>query len=212
MSVLSSETVQTSARPVASVSRAWLRALELTAPIARQRERVLPAVVDELGDRLGDKPALLSDRECFSYLELVGRARRYSRWALEQGVAKGDVVGLLMPNRPEYLAIWLGITRVGGVVALLNTNLAGQALARCIQAAAPKHLIVDAELAGALDSALPHLAESPQVWTHGDRASTSKWAGFRPHQSKPGELRGSQHRRPHLYIYTSGTTGAQSRQ
>ena len=28
-----------------------------------------------------------------------------------------------MPNRPEYLAIWLGITRVGGVVALLNTNL-----------------------------------------------------------------------------------------
>ena len=86
---------------------------ELTAPIPRQRERVLPAVVDELGRRLGDKPALLSDRECLTYLELAGRARRYSRWALAQGVAKGDVVGLLMPNRPEYLAIWLGVTRVG---------------------------------------------------------------------------------------------------
>ena len=31
-----------------------------------------------------------------------------------------------MPNRPDYLAIWLGITRVGGVVALLNTNCAGR--------------------------------------------------------------------------------------
>ena len=135
MSAAPSETVQVATKPGASVSRAWLRALELTAPIPRQRERVLPAVVDELGDRLGDRPALLSDRECFSYRELAGRARRYARWALARGVARGDVVGLLMPNRPEYLAVWLGITRVGGVVALLNTNLAGQSLAHCIQAA-----------------------------------------------------------------------------
>src|SRR5208282_2204240 len=132
----------------------------------RQRSRVLPAVVDELGHRLADKPALLSNRECFTYLELAGRARRYSRWAPDQGEAKGDVVGLLMPNRPEYLAIWLGVTRVGGVVALFNTNLAGQSLAHCIQAASAKHLIVAAELADALDTALPHLAFAPppQVW------------------------------------------------
>ena len=72
MSPALSETVQTAARPRASVSQAWMRALELTAPIPRQRERVLPAVVDELGYRLGDKPALLSDRECFTYHELAG--------------------------------------------------------------------------------------------------------------------------------------------
>src|SRR5271155_4948213 len=153
MSAAPSETVQTAARPGALVSRAWLRALELTAPIPHQRERVLPAVVDELGHRRGegDKPALLSDRECFTYRELAGRARRYARWALAQGVAKGDVVGLLMPNRPEYLAIWLGVTRVGAVVALLNTNLAAHALARCIQAASATHLIVASELVDALD-------------------------------------------------------------
>ena len=40
-----------------------------------------------------------------------------------QGIAKGDAVCLLMPNRPEYMAIWLGDHAVGGVVALLNTNL-----------------------------------------------------------------------------------------
>ena len=162
MSAAVGEPVQAVARPGASVSRTWLRALELTAPIPRQRERVLPAVIDELGERLGDKPALLSDRECFTYSELAERARQYARWALAQGVAKGDVVALLMPNRPEYLAIWLGVTRVGGVVALLNTNLTGQSLAHCIQAASAKHVIVDAELADALDSALPHFAGRPQ--------------------------------------------------
>src|ERR1700734_151641 len=73
MSAAPTENVPTAARPGVSVSRAWLRALELTAPIPRQRERVLPAVVDELGGRLGDKPALLSDDECLSYLELAER-------------------------------------------------------------------------------------------------------------------------------------------
>jgi fatty-acyl-CoA synthase len=225
MSAAPGKTVPTAARPGSSVSRAWLRALELTAPIPRQRQRVLPAVVDELGHRLGDKPALLSDRECFTYLELAGRVRRYARWALAQGVARGDVVGLLMPNRPEYLAIWLGVTRVGGVVALLNTNLAGQSLAHCIQATSAQHLIVAAEFADALDSALPHLAAPPQVWIHGGRHA--RWdrrpagpgpASRRSHLDEQienlaaapleaGELREITIDDRALYIFTSGSTG-----
>ena len=51
-----------------------------------------------------------------------------------------------MPNRPEYLAIWLGISKVGGVVSLINTNLRGSALAHCIDIVAPKHIIVASEL------------------------------------------------------------------
>jgi fatty-acyl-CoA synthase len=208
MSAALRETAYTAARPGASVSRAWLRALELTAPIPRQRERVLPALVDELGGRLGDKPALLSDRECLTYLELAGRARRYSRWALAQGVAKGDVVGLLMPNRPEYLAIWLGVTRVGGVVALLNTNLAGQSLARCIQAASVKHVIVDAQMADALDSALPHLTAPLQAWRHGGgRGIDENIESFSSAPLEAGELREITIDDRALCIFTSGSTG-----
>jgi fatty-acyl-CoA synthase len=169
---------------------------------------VLPAVIDELGDRQGDKPALLSDRECFTYQELAGRARQYSRWALAQGVARGDVVGLLMPNRPEYLAIWLGVTRVGGVVALLNTNLAGQSLAHCIQAASAKHLIVAAELVDALDTALPLLAAPPQVWTHGGWRGLDKTIeNLAATPFRAGELSEITIADRALCIYTSGTTG-----
>jgi fatty-acyl-CoA synthase len=208
MSAALPETAYTAARPGASVARAWLRALELTAPIPRQRERVLPAVVDELGRRLGDKPALLSDRECLTYLELAERARRYSRWALAQGMAKGDVVGLLMPNRPEYLAIWLGVTRVGAVVALLNTNLAGQSLARCIQTASVKHIIVDAELADALDSALPHITAPPQAWIHGGGCGIDeKIESFSSAPLEAGELPEITIEDRALCIFTSGSTG-----
>lgn len=208
MNAVLGETVPGAVRPRASVSQAWLRALELTAPIPRQPERVLPAVVDDLGQRLADKPALLSDRECFTYQELAGRARRYARWALAQGVAKGDVVGLLMPNRPEYLAIWLGITRVGGVVALLNTNLVGKSLAHSIQAASVKHLIVAAELSDRLDAAVPHLAVPPQVWIQGSRLKLDEIIdGLSAAPLSAGELRQITIDDRALLIFTSGSTG-----
>ena len=112
---------ETGVRPAPSnpsPAKAWLRALERTAPIARRPDRILPTVIEELAETFADAPALLSDRECLTHRALAERSTRYARWAIEQGLAKGDAVCLLMPNRPEYMAIWLGITRVGGIVEI----------------------------------------------------------------------------------------------
>src|SRR6185295_8466739 len=100
------------------------------------------------------------------------RANQYARWALRQGLAKGETVCLLMPNRPEYLAIWTGIIHAGGAVALLNTNLVGQSLAHCIDTVEPRHIIVAAELAGAFAVVEPLLKSKPAVWLHGPSERT----------------------------------------
>ena len=90
-------------------------------------------MIDELARAQGDAPALLVERGSLSVIgALAARMNRYARWARDQRLAKGDVVGLMMPNRPEYLAIWLGLTSVGVVVALINTQLRGPSLAHCI--------------------------------------------------------------------------------
>jgi fatty-acyl-CoA synthase len=195
-----------------SPARAWLRALELTAPIAGNPDRILSTVIEELAGAFGEAPALLSDRECLTYCALAERSNRYARWALSQGLAKGDVVCLLMPNRPEYMAIWLGIARVGGVVALLNTNLPGPSLAHCINIVAPRHLIVAAELIDSLNNALPDLAGATSVWALG--AGPHQFPRIdREVERHAGEtLRDAECRPPTiedraLYIYTSGTTG-----
>ena len=85
-----------------SAAKAWLRGLELTAPISKNPGRVISTVIEELAVRYGNAPALLSERESLTYRELAERANQYARWALGQGLAKGDVVALLMTNRPEY--------------------------------------------------------------------------------------------------------------
>src|SRR5258705_13678792 len=94
--------------------RGALRTLRMTTHIAKNPTRIFPAVVEELADKYGDAAALLSDRESFSYRELAARSNRYARWALAQGVGKGDTIRLLMPNRPEFLAPWLAVHRHAG--------------------------------------------------------------------------------------------------
>jgi fatty-acyl-CoA synthase len=189
-----------------------LRALRMTTHIAKNPTRIFPNVIEELADRYGDTAALLSDRERFSYRDLETRSNRYARWALAQGVAKGDAVCLLMPNRPEFLALWLGVTRVGGVVALLNTNLTGLALAHCINVVSPRHIVVAAELFSAFQSAQPHLTTNAKLWQHGD-AKADLARLDQEIESFAGERLGGGERRPltiedrALFIYTSGTTG-----
>jgi fatty-acyl-CoA synthase len=195
-----------------SAAQAWLRALELTTPIARNRDRILPAVIAEAAERYGDAPALLSDREILSYRSLAERANQYARWALEQGLDKGQVVCLMMTNRPEYMAIWLGITSVGVVVSLLNTNLASSSLAHCIRAVAPKHIIVSAEFIDTLHATLPLLNDGPTVWTHGPEESVFSRIDL-DITCHSGEALNADERRATniddlaLLIYTSGTTG-----
>jgi fatty-acyl-CoA synthase len=193
-------------------TRAWARALELTAPIPKQPHRILPAVIEDLADTLGEAPALLSDRECLTYRALAERSNRYARWALDQGLRKGDAVCLLMRNRPEYLAIWLGLARVGAAVALLNTNLAHAALAHCIEVVAPKHIIVDAALIDSLTSAQPELSGAARIWVHGPGPDDLPSIDRVIDRYERGPLSGAE--RPSvtiedraLYIYTSGTTG-----
>jgi fatty-acyl-CoA synthase len=189
-----------------------LRTLKITTPIAKNPTRVFPSVIEDLADKFGDAPALLSDRERFTYRQLAERSNRYARWALAQGLDKGETVCLLMPNRPEYMAIWLGITRVGGVAALLNTNLSGTSLAYCINIVEPKHVIVASELGSVFATTRVHLATNAKVWSHGDGAPEfaridREIDALSGERLQPTERRALTIEDRALFIYTSGTTG-----
>ncbi|MBV8662391.1 MAG: AMP-binding protein, partial [Hyphomicrobiales bacterium] len=151
-------------------ARAWLRALETTTLAARNPERILPRIAGEWAQRYGGQQALLSDRESFTYEELARRVNRISRWALANGVAKGETIALVMGNRPDYFAIWLGLTQIGAVVALINVNLTGPALAHCLEVASARRAIVEDAMSPAFDAAVAGAARRFEVWRHGGGA------------------------------------------
>ena len=111
-----------------------------------------------------DALVLIGDRSRFTWAELDDFAARVAGWAIRQGLQRGDVVALSMENRPEYVGIWLGLSRIGVVTALLNTNLTGERLAHCLREASPRAWLVGLELLESSMSALPLLEDAPPVF------------------------------------------------
>lgn len=201
---LQSASPQDANSPARSVNKDWLRALKLTASIGENPRRTLPLAFEEIAHARGDAAAIVSERGDFTFRQLAERARRYARWGLSRGLVKGDAVALVMENQPDYVAIWLGLTRIGVVVALINHNLAGAALAHCIRIASPRLVLASPALAsnceaaatecgapliicdGRLDGELAALSAAPLELDETEQPTVSDHA---------------------LYIYTSGTTG-----
>jgi fatty-acyl-CoA synthase len=194
-----------------SAAKSWLKAIELTSRIEAEPGRLFADVVEDWSNRQPDRPALISETETLSYRTLAGRINRYARWALAAGLEAGDSVCLMMPNRPDYIAAWLGITKVGGVVALINTKLVGRSLSHCINLADADHVILAGELGGVFETALPYLNRVPKIWIHGSRSNEASIDAaldlVDDSPLSPTERRGVTISDRALLIYTSGTTG-----
>jgi fatty-acyl-CoA synthase len=206
-----SPTGQSPSRARPSAAKSWLKAIELTSRIEANPSRLFADLVEDWAQRLPDRPALISATGTYSYRTLAGRINRYARWALSAGIEAGDTVCLIMPGRPDYIAAWLGITKVGGVVALINTNLVGPSLSHCINVADAGHVIVADELAERFEAALPYLKRTPKIWIHGGHGDEAGIDAALDHIDEsplsPAERRGVTINDRALLIYTSGTTG-----
>ncbi len=189
----------------AGVSQAWARALKLTAQLTADPGRTLAAVLDGLAERFGDAPAILSAGYDLSFAELAARARRYTRWALEQGFGSGDVIALLAPNAPDYFACWAGVSRTGATVALLNTQLEGGALQHTLEVAGARALLLAPARADAYAAVGDTLRAPPVVWPLGPEGLDL--GAISEASLSPAEGAGAGGSDRALLIYTSGTTG-----
>jgi fatty-acyl-CoA synthase len=213
MKTIEAEPARPTVRANDSALRDWVRALEGTAPVAASPQRLLYHVIAELADAQGDAPALIAvGGESLTYRALIERANRYAHWALDQGLAYNETVCLMMPNRPEYLPAWLGLTSAGVVVALINTELRGHSLAHCIDIVSPKHVIVASACAAQFESAAAQLMSRAKIWLHGESGGGFERIDRALERCSPAPLTPAERRSVTiadraLLIYTSGTTG-----
>ncbi|MAP95751.1 MAG: long-chain-acyl-CoA synthetase [Ponticaulis sp.] len=156
--------------------------------------------------------AIRYEDKIFTYGELDERANQYAHWGVAQGLKAGDTVALFMDNRPDYVAIWLGLAKIGVTTALINYNLQGSGLAHCIKIAEPRAVIMGPDQIGLYRTATPDLPDDLAAWCIGgegdgcqalapilaDMPDTRPAATLRETQ-RAGDLC--------LFIYTSGTTG-----
>ncbi len=189
------------------------RTLKWVKSIAPESPNLICDDLEKAVDEHRDRPAITFEGRTVTYGEMDAIANRYAHWAKGQSITRGQTVAVFLPNRLEYLPIWLGLTKVGIATALINNNLTGAALAHCLNISNAMHCIVDAETSPAFEAVRGQLARHMNQWTlgpaSGDRrdltTALKSCSQLRPdRQTARGDLRAKD---TALYIYTSGTTG-----
>jgi len=119
------------------------------------------------GERDPGKEALVFPHARFTYGEVAARAIHAARGLAGLGVRRGDHVGLLMPNCPEFVFAFFGAQLLGAVVVPLNTRYRSRELAYVIEnadlvAVLTSDLVDDAvDFVERLSEALPALHDAP---------------------------------------------------
>src|SRR2546429_9259822 len=91
--------------------KAWLHALEATAPIERGQAPILPLLIDPLAERFDAPPALLARDVPLSSRALAQAGSRYPRRGPGPGLKAGAAAGRHRAHCPASMAICPGLAR-----------------------------------------------------------------------------------------------------
>ena len=164
--------------------------------------------LDRNADRHGDADAVVFQGRHYSHTRLLERVDALSAAFLSIGIARGDVVALLLGNSLQFLETTLAANRIGAIFLPLNTRLAAPELDYILRHSGASTLVTEAvhtEKVAALASTRPNLRT---IWV-GERGEThglvyddliGLHAGERV---VPADVR---ERDLHRLMYTSGTT------
>lgn len=197
---------------------AW-RYLRLLATVwyYEKLDLTVPGVFERTVRRHPHRVCLHFEDQSWTFQQLDEFSNRVANFLHLRGFVHGDSVALFMENRPEYIGLWLGCTKVGVVPALINYNLRGQSLLHSIHSAYCTALIFGAELSAAVSDIARELGTEFRLMRSGrcpgglrlplaedlDRELASQQATEVPEAVRTR----LSFRDKLLFIYTSGTTG-----
>jgi len=195
--------------------------LQAVSRLAREVPKLLPGgrwnpgrLVERNANTIGDKPALVFLEERYTWSQVNERANQYAHFLQGRGIRSGDVIALVMDNRPDFIFTQMGASKVGAITALINSNLNGKALIHAINCATPKLVVVGSEHVDVIKSVLDNLelqgggsvvVQVESGASAGTLPAINEEVDARPTTNPAGvQIRT---RDATSYIYTSGTTG-----
>ena len=103
------------------MEKIWLRHYDPGVPSSLDYPRVpLFRLLEQSADRFPDRIATSFFGATLTYRELDGLANRFAHALRDLGIAKGDRVGLLLPNCPQFVICYYGALKAGATVVATN--------------------------------------------------------------------------------------------
>ena len=163
-----------------------------------------------------EKTAILFEGLRITYKELHGRTNRAARWLQSMGLKKGDRVGVMMKNCPEFIDLYLACARLGVIFVPVNFRLTGTELVYILENARPRIFVFSTEFAETVDELLLRKIMPSMVFSFlGNRSSGESMIDYSHEINRfygrtplpPDSLEGLDSEDPQVIMYTSGTTG-----
>lgn len=131
------------------IRRALYRYIKLLTLVRRwQRKDVaISDVFHQFVAKHPQKACLIYEGREWTFREVNEFSNRIANLFQQNGYKRGDVVALFMENRPEFVCTWLGLSKIGVIVPLINTNLRQTSLLHSVQIAKSQALIYSESLA-----------------------------------------------------------------
>jgi fatty-acyl-CoA synthase len=155
-----------------------------------------------------DKPALRFSGDSLSYAAFSSRIVAAAR-ALKSrlGIGRGDRVGILSTNHPDYLVLLYACARLGAMLVPLNWRLAVAEQLFILCDASVKVLAVEKSLAAVVPPLAKELPDARVIGLDYVPAGGSSFADLLGAASGDGRNPHIDFSCPLLVVYTSGTTG-----
>ena len=145
-----------------------------------------------------------SDGRQFSYRDFSTAVGRAARMLAGRGVAKGDVVSLLLPNSAEYVIAYFACFELGALAGPVNSLLKPEEMAYVVGHSEAKALLYHTQFAPQLTEALGLLDAPPLAVVFDDEGDATKdFSGDDDQREAPALTKDDEA----IIIYTSGTTG-----
>ncbi|XP_067644583.1 long-chain fatty acid transport protein 1-like isoform X2 [Eurosta solidaginis] len=161
-----------------------------------------------------EKTALLSETQSWTFRQLNEYSNRIADVFHNHGYNKGTVIGLMLENRVEFVGTWLGLSKLGIVTALINTNLKGPALVHSITVAKCSAVIYGEDFVEAIENIATKISSKLYQLNNEKNKSVIQSAkdlttllSTAAHNRVPSTAQHPNHHDKLMYIYTSGTTG-----
>src|SRR3990170_7910443 len=99
----------------------------------------------EKAERNRGKIFLLFQDQAFTYEQFEEKSNQVAHALDSLGVRKGDKVGVFLPNCPEFLFLWFGIAKMGGVMVPYNAEWKGELLSFILEHSDTRGLVLQQE-------------------------------------------------------------------
>ncbi|BBL79223.1 long-chain-fatty-acid--CoA ligase [Rubrobacter xylanophilus] len=125
--------------------RPWLKVYGDRIP-PRVIEESLPAFLENAARSFPSHTALTMGERAISYRELLELSEGFAAALHGAGVRKGDRVGLMLPNCPEYVIGFFGIVRTGAAATQINPLYVGRELEHILSNSGTETAVVHAAM------------------------------------------------------------------